>query len=245
MGFAQASLAVTQRRVRIPDLAKGYVVDLLRVQPTGPYRLAGYSFGGPVALEIAHQLEQLGHEVALLAFIDREPPLPSRARHELAQLASLLQRRETFAAYVRRRMANARIKAGPSISLVVHWLHLRTGRSSNQGIEMEEVEADHETPLSRLLMQALWSYAAPRTNCSITYFRAGVQTDRGLVQMPHGEEGTDDCYVIDGPDISHFTLMAEPHVRLLADALTDRLDRIDSHTCQLPAGSRTPLVTNE
>ena len=223
----RASLTVTQRRVRIPDLAKGYVADLLRVQPSGPYRLAGYSFGGPVALEIAHQLEQLGHEVALLAFIDREPPLPSRARREIAQVASLLQRNESIAAYVRRRVANARIKAGSSISLVIHWFQVHTGRSPDHGSEIEQMEAGHETPLSRLLMQALGSYVAPRTNCSITYFRVGVRTNRGRVQMLQGQDGTGDCYVIDGPDISHFVIMAEPHVRLLANALTECLDRID------------------
>ena len=239
-----ASLTVTQRRVRIPDLAKGYVADLLRVQPSGPYRLAGYSFGGPVALEIAHQLEQLGHEVALLAFLDREPPLPpvpSRARREIAQLKSLLQRNESITAYVRRRMANARIKAGRSVSLVIHWLHVRTRRSPDHGSEIEQVEAGLETPLSGLLMRALRSYVAPRTNCSITYFRAGVQTNRGRVQMLQGEKGTGDCYVIDGPDISHLALMGEPHVRLLANVLTDRLDRIDGALANHAAGSRTSL----
>ena len=77
-------------------------------------------------------------------------------------------------------------------------------------------------------MQAHSSYIAPRTNCSITYFHVGAQTDPGRVQMLQEDEGSDECYVIDGPDISHVALMGEPHVRLLANALTDRLDRIDS-----------------
>ncbi len=237
-----ASLTVTLGRAGIPDLAKVYIADLFRVQPTGPYRLAGYSFGGFVALEIAHQLEQLGHEVALLAFIDKEPPPPSRARREIAQLASLLQRNESVAAYVQRRMANVRIKARRSISLVIHWFHACTGRSlSDREIEIERVEAGHETLLSRSLMQAHSSYVPPRTNCSITYFRVGAQTDPGRVRMLQGDEGPNECYVIDGPDISHVALMAEPHVRLLANALTDCLDRIDGPLANHAPGSRTSL----
>jgi thioesterase domain-containing protein len=43
-----------------------------RVQPSGPYVLGGYSFGGVVALEIAQQLVARGERVALLVLLD--PP---------------------------------------------------------------------------------------------------------------------------------------------------------------------------
>jgi thioesterase domain-containing protein len=46
------------------------------VQPVGPYYLAGHSFGGLVALEIAQQLRRAGQEVALLAMLDSFPPDP-------------------------------------------------------------------------------------------------------------------------------------------------------------------------
>jgi thioesterase domain-containing protein len=40
------------------------------VQPSGPYHLVGYSFGGLVAVEVAHLLEAAGEETALLGLID-------------------------------------------------------------------------------------------------------------------------------------------------------------------------------
>jgi len=46
------------------------------VQPHGPYHLAGHSFGGLVALEMAHQLRAAGEQVALLAILDSYPPQP-------------------------------------------------------------------------------------------------------------------------------------------------------------------------
>jgi thioesterase domain-containing protein len=40
------------------------------VQPEGPYQLAGWSFGGTVALEMAQQLQKRGEGVAMLGVID-------------------------------------------------------------------------------------------------------------------------------------------------------------------------------
>jgi acetoacetyl-CoA synthetase len=67
----------------IEEMGKIYVEAIREVQPHGPYYLAGYSFGGLVALEIAHQLSQAGEKIALLAFLDSYPhrlywPLISR-----------------------------------------------------------------------------------------------------------------------------------------------------------------------
>lgn len=50
-----------------------YLADLRAEQPEGPYWLAGYSFGGPCAYEMATQLRAQGEEVALLAIIDTGP----------------------------------------------------------------------------------------------------------------------------------------------------------------------------
>ncbi|MFB2977839.1 thioesterase domain-containing protein [Microseira sp. BLCC-F43] len=58
----------------IEDLATCYIQAISVVQPSGPYFLGGYSFGGLVAFEMAQQLEQQGHEVALLAIIDTMAP---------------------------------------------------------------------------------------------------------------------------------------------------------------------------
>jgi len=58
---------------RIEDLARFHVENLIAMQPQGPYYLAGYSFGGLVALEMARVLSQTGKTVALLALIDTFP----------------------------------------------------------------------------------------------------------------------------------------------------------------------------
>ena len=48
------------------------------VQPQGPYVIAGHSYGGLVAFEMARRLRAAGQDVALLAILDSFPPDPPR-----------------------------------------------------------------------------------------------------------------------------------------------------------------------
>ncbi|MFI7587495.1 AMP-binding protein [Spongisporangium articulatum] len=69
-------------RRAVPDwsvaaIARRNVRELRRVQPHGPYRLAGHSFGGLVAYEMAQQLTRAGEEVSMLVVIDSFPPDPA------------------------------------------------------------------------------------------------------------------------------------------------------------------------
>ncbi len=62
---------------RMEPMASGYVTCLRAFQPQGPYALAGHSFGGVLAFEIARQLEACGQQVSFLGLIDswRRPTL--------------------------------------------------------------------------------------------------------------------------------------------------------------------------
>ncbi len=54
----------------LEQLADDYAERLLRQQPEGPYRLAGWSSGGLLAMEVAARLEARGHVVAALGLVD-------------------------------------------------------------------------------------------------------------------------------------------------------------------------------
>lgn len=58
----------------IEGMAAQYVADLRAFQPHGPYRLAGYCFGGNVAYEMARQLQAQGEEVCFLGLFNSSPP---------------------------------------------------------------------------------------------------------------------------------------------------------------------------
>ena len=55
---------------RIEEMAAHYLKEIRRVQPNGPYHILGYSFGGTVVLEMAHQLHEAGEKVGLLGMLD-------------------------------------------------------------------------------------------------------------------------------------------------------------------------------
>ncbi|HKY04641.1 MAG TPA: thioesterase domain-containing protein, partial [Blastocatellia bacterium] len=61
----------------IEEMASRYLTDLAKLQPAGPYHLAGLSFGGQVAFEMAHQLNARGETVAFLGLLDTYAPNPS------------------------------------------------------------------------------------------------------------------------------------------------------------------------
>lgn len=54
----------------IVDIAAHYNEAITAQNPTGPYALAGYSFGGIIAFEMAKQLEEQGKQVKMLAMFD-------------------------------------------------------------------------------------------------------------------------------------------------------------------------------
>jgi len=57
----------------LEEMAVGYLKEVRALQPTGPYYLGGYCFGGNVAYEMARQLRLEGESVALLALLDSAP----------------------------------------------------------------------------------------------------------------------------------------------------------------------------
>ena len=82
----------------VQEIAARKIEMILAVQPAEPYRIAGWSFGGVVAYEIAAQLLDRGLSVEFLGLIDSMCPTARRSRSKLhlgnarAALRALLQR---------------------------------------------------------------------------------------------------------------------------------------------------------
>jgi amino acid adenylation domain-containing protein/non-ribosomal peptide synthase protein (TIGR01720 family) len=79
----------------LEDMVTEHVEHIQTVQPTGPYHLLGWSFGGAVAHAIAVRLQRQGESVALLAMLDSAPidsrPACDRLPEERDILALLLE----------------------------------------------------------------------------------------------------------------------------------------------------------
>ncbi|MGV4989230.1 thioesterase domain-containing protein [Streptomyces sp. NRAIS3] len=58
----------------LEEMVEDYLNEIRKVQPSGPYSLLGWSFGGIVAHAVAVRLQEEGEEVALLAMMDSYLP---------------------------------------------------------------------------------------------------------------------------------------------------------------------------
>ncbi|MFE0172959.1 amino acid adenylation domain-containing protein [Streptomyces sp. NPDC059002] len=71
---ARGLTGAEQPTATLDEMADDYLTHIRAVQPTGPYFLLGWSFGGLVAHAIATRLEKAGERVELLALLDSFPP---------------------------------------------------------------------------------------------------------------------------------------------------------------------------
>jgi amino acid adenylation domain-containing protein len=81
----------------IRDMAKNYADRIQKIDPTGPYNLLGWSFGGVVAQALAIELQRRGGVIARLILLDAQPgtdgsvALPDQAFGEEEMLEGVLR----------------------------------------------------------------------------------------------------------------------------------------------------------
>jgi amino acid adenylation domain-containing protein len=111
----------------VTELAAEYCQIIRRVQAQGPYRLAGLSFGGVVAFEVAQQLTSAGESVTFLGVLDSKLPDSGwfARLEQVGRLASVPTRTLVHALTRRARLAVANVssmvlpeRATPSASIV-------------------------------------------------------------------------------------------------------------------------------
>ncbi|KAH7886559.1 putative quinone synthetase [Phlebopus sp. FC_14] len=71
------------------EMVSCYAAAVKRTQPTGPYAIAGYSYGGVVAFEVAKRLEAMGDEVKFTGLINIPPHIADRM-HEIDWTGGML-----------------------------------------------------------------------------------------------------------------------------------------------------------
>ncbi|MBB2148032.1 non-ribosomal peptide synthetase [Pedobacter gandavensis] len=72
-GLQPADLNGTNQHTEtLADIASHYVSEIIAHNPNGPYAVAGYSFGGYVAIEMAKQFASLGKELKMLGIFDTD-----------------------------------------------------------------------------------------------------------------------------------------------------------------------------
>lgn len=70
------------------EMVSSYTAGVRRIQPAGPYAIAGYCYGGLMAFEVVKRLEAMGEEVRFLGLVNI-PPYIAQHMHDIDLICAL------------------------------------------------------------------------------------------------------------------------------------------------------------
>jgi len=228
----------------LTQLAAEHVEEIRSIQPEGPYYLAGWSFGGLVAFEMALQLERQGETVAFLGLLDSVSPLLSQRRPRPCDVGIVLGAGAHAATRARRTLSltPAELEGLEWRDRIVRVVdHLQAQGPVLPGLDYERFDEECRAMRDRITSSSAY---VPRTlRGALTLFRASDFTeglDRPLTDEE--ERRTLGWSRLSSSPVelrwvpgNHITITTEPHVRVLAELMRESLE-----SARLGAGREAP-----
>jgi len=211
---------------RIEEMAEHYIEEIQAVQPTGPYRLLGWSLGGIVAFEIAQQLHNRGEQVELVALLDTGIHDPRDAPKEVEEaddayklLGAIGELRPELLEHLRT------LQPDEQIEYVVDWGHRTNALPPDFGF----TQVRHLFNIYKSNVHAVRNYIPKVYPGQVTLFRAEEELAKNPHRLLHGWDkyaaGGVDVHVVPG---SHFDMAYRPHVSVLCEQLNLTLEKLQS-----------------
>jgi amino acid adenylation domain-containing protein len=223
---------------RVEDMAEHYIGQILAVQPEGPYALGGLCGGGTVAFEMARQLHARGQAVALVALLDSPAP---RSRYREVRPSSTFVRDflRDLPGWILEFLQLSHAERSQHIGVKGRRIRarletaFRPGRSGPARTALTLIGEDGEPFVvpeqqSKVFLaasRAFRAYAPGIYPGRVTLFRPRMQPllcshapDKGWGRLAAGGV---DIRVVPG---HLFSMLWEPHVRVLAEQLQACLD---------------------
>lgn len=254
----------------LEEMAANYIKAIRTVQPEGPYYLGGLSGGGIIAFEMSQQLVAQGEKVALLALFDSYNPDYLRARfiaddkyrrENFSITRSILERMDWYwhlqnqlkrglrvlghfsqletqekLSYLLEKANKFQDKTLQKLELIVYKLDPRPGRPLPYLMR--------EAAITNTYMKVLLDYRPKVYPGKVTLFRAS----QGIFMSSEGGDNDElgwDKVAAGGLEIhkvpgDHASLVAEPHVRVLASKLRNCME----NRCVNPAQQSSCLISS-
>lgn len=224
--YALQAIALSGTRLpheSIEEMAACYIREIRAVQPSGPYYLAGASFGGVVAYEMAQQLVAQQQRVAVLALFDSS----LHPRHMISRVAQLRFQAARVVLHLRRLVSNG---YGPTYVYdrtrsvwQTALMRLGWGVSARRAAGVTVMPSTY-AEVWDAARRAYRAYEPREYPGRVTLFRARVR-DPGCPTDPapewiHWCRGRVEIRDVPG---GHVSLMNEPNVATLARELRDAL----------------------
>lgn len=222
---------------RVEDMARYYLEEVRTAFPKGPYYLSGASFGGKVAYEMARMLHAQGETVALLAMFDTWGPdypqirddvpgykikaeaLYQRLDHHLGALWMLEPGQRI--AYIRERLHYTYMGQFDRVEALgmalARWSYKMRGRANSIPKDLQESPG--------FIREASVAYQPLPYDGDLVLFRSQQQPPGAVYQETLGWDSVvrGKITVIELPGM-HATMIAEPRVRHLVEALRPVLE---------------------
>ena len=220
----QLPVFIAAHQASLSQLAANYLRQVRRLQPYGPYQLAGHSSGGLMAFEMACQLMDQGEVVSLLALLDCRPDLgrsPQRRWSDWRGLVAACRRirvrfqlgEVNLRVWLRRRIDHERIQLST-------WLAQRARRAGDKPGGSVRAEG--------YLALAMREYQLKPYFGAVTLFIAQDEPrpDAGPAQAWAAQTlGNCETLPVRG---THLTMLSRPNVATLAQLLAQRLQAAPS-----------------
>jgi thioesterase domain-containing protein len=199
---------------RVPEIAASYLCAILEVQPTGPFHLGGWSFGGVVAVEMASQLRARGEEVALVILLDSGAPTAAYEPDQAELLSWFVSDLAGLAAADAPTMDMTTLRQLPASQQVD--AALAALESAGLGTAAVRQELRNRIKVFSANSRAFLAHQPGRYNGRLVLLSAADEPDDDIRQWHALAPRDFEHYVVPG---NHYTLLQPPHLSAVAEAM--------------------------
>jgi amino acid adenylation domain-containing protein len=210
----------------IEDMAAHYIQAILKVNPNGPYAIAGYCVGGIVAFEITRQLQEQGKEVSLTAVLDSyaDPSYYYKTLKQKKIIRHLLrtQRRLIFFKEMLTSMDAFKKRFNTKKDYI-----LKKHFDKNTPLsEQEELALQQFTKATGMMHSILDKYHLKPQNIKIDILRSKENPTHLLAPKHLGwKKAAKNGVTVHEIPVSAFDMRIAPHDKILARILQENLDK--------------------
>ena len=237
-GLQSRGLDGNGRLENIEQMAAHYLSEIRAFQPDGPYYIAGMSFGGFVAFEMARQLREQSQEVGLLAILDTgrlggnghnanqltgESHNGSAVRQLAFHLGDVLRQHDLKKLkHVRRKIRTLKRRVRSRLWQFAYKWFVGIGQPLPRALR-DVTEANY---------LAFQDYRLKPFDGRVTLFRSAAHADAGDFRWGEVANGGVDIKDVPG---DHLTMLSALHAQSVADGVRECLDRAQSRLPMPPA----------
>lgn len=209
----------------IDDMAAHYIQAITKINPNGPYALAGYCVGGIVAFEMTRQLQEQGKKViltlALDSYADSSYYFKSYKQKKLIRYYNRTRRRILFL----KEMLTSWTAFKKRFNTKKEFILQNHFEKNNTMSELDSLALERFTEATSMMHRILDEYQLKPQNLKVDVFRSKDNTSHLLAPRHLGwrKAARKGVFVHEIP-VSDFDMRIAPHDKILARMLQDVLN---------------------